>query len=84
MLLAGLEEVAEEPNWRLKPKAHLMQEMCEMSQVNPTKHWTYRDEDFGGTMAAMARVRGGRGSAKVAGQNVLLKFQAKCKLPIFS
>ena len=83
LLLAALEETAEQPNWRLKPKAHLMQEMCEMMKVNPSKHWTYRDEDFGGSMAAMARVRGCKGSAKVVGQNVLLKFQAKCKLPVF-
>jgi len=81
LLLASLEATAEAPNWRMKPKTHLMQEMCEMSEGNPTRHWTYRDEDFGGSMAATARVRGGRGSARVVGLNVLSKFTARHPVP---
>ena len=79
LLLAALEEHAGQDSkaWRLKPKAHQMQELCEMSRSNPSKNWTYRDEDFGGSMAALARVRGGKAGPMVVGRNVLLKFQAK-------
>jgi hypothetical protein len=69
--------------WRLKPKIHQMQELCEESCHNPSQNWTYRDEDFGGSMAAFARVRGGKATAKVVGYNVLLKFQARHELPAF-
>lgn len=82
LLYAALEKASRNPmHWRLKPKFHLMQELCEMSPHNPARNWLYRDEDFGGTMAAMARVRGGRASAAVVGRNVLLKFKAKHPLP---
>lgn len=69
--------------WRLKPKVHQMQELCEEALHNPSRNWTYRDEDFGGSMAGFARVRGGKATAKVVGFNVLLKFQARHALPMF-
>ena len=53
--------------WRLKPKLHMMQELCELQTDNPSQNWTYQDEDFGGSMAACARVRGGSATAKVVG-----------------
>ena len=81
ILFAALEAASEGINWRLKPKVHLMQELCEFTDTNPSTNWTYRDEDFGGSMAGMARVRGGRGSARVVGLNVLRKFIAKHRLP---
>ena len=33
--------------WRVKPKMHLFLELCDGS-VEPSKIWTYRDEDLGG------------------------------------
>ena len=81
ILLSALTSTTPEPRWRLKPKVHQMQELREMCTENPSNNWTYRDEDFGGTMAAMARVRGGKGSARVVGRNVLLRFIAKNPLP---
>ena len=45
--------------WRCKPKMHLFQELCEYHVDSPATFWTYRDEDFGGSMAQLARVRGG-------------------------
>ena len=81
ILFAALEAASEGINWILKPKVHLMQELCELTDTNPSTNWTYRDEDFGGSMAGMARVRGGRGSARVVGLNVLRKFIAKHRLP---
>lgn len=85
VLYAALERVLgqDSPKWRMKPKVHLMQELCEMSAANPSLNWTYRDEDFGGSMAGFARVRGGRATAKVVGRNVLTKFQARHSLPVF-
>ena len=36
--------------WRIKPKFHLFQELCEMTRSCPSASWTYRDEDFGGSL----------------------------------
>ncbi len=46
-------------DFRVKPKLHQFQEMCEMGHSNPSQSWTYRDEDFGGYGAATARRKGG-------------------------
>lgn len=45
--------------WRFKPKHHLFQELTEFDGCNPSTNWCYRDEDFGGTVAAISRRRGG-------------------------
>jgi hypothetical protein len=45
--------------WRFKPKHHLFQELCEFDECCPSQNWTYRDEDMGGTVAAISRRRGG-------------------------
>ena len=76
-----LERFSDGVSWRMKPKTHLMQELCEFTTTNPSSNWCYRDEDSGGTMAAMARVRGGRGSARVVGTNLLRKFVARHPVP---
>lgn len=69
--------------WRVKPKLHLLQEMCEMSDNRPSQMWTYRDESFGGDMAKSARSRGGKNTPLSTGRNVLLKFCAKHLVPRF-
>ena len=69
--------------WRVKPKLHLLQEMCEMSDNRPSQMWTYRDESFGGDMAKAARARGGKNTPLQTGRNVLLKFCAKHRVPRF-
>ena len=45
--------------WRPKPKLHYFLELCS-DGTKPSLVWTYRDEDFGGGWAAMARRRGGK------------------------
>ena len=52
ILYVSIEEAAAAQGvFRVKPKLHLFQELCEMEdQTRPTAHWTYRDEDFGGSM----------------------------------
>ena len=46
--------VAQSKTFRVKPKLHLFQKLCEMDAAGEaTAHWTYRDEDFGGSMASL-------------------------------
>ena len=69
-------------SWRVKPKMHLFQEMCEESQDRPTCTWTYRDEDFGGSLAGMSRRRGGAHTALSTSRAVLQKFMCKYSVPV--
>ena len=44
------------PPFRIKPKLHLFQELCEEDLgADPSKEWTYQDEDFGGSLASLAK-----------------------------
>ena len=45
-------------HWRPKPKLHLFLELGHMGG-SPSMCWTYRDEDYGGMVARLARRRGG-------------------------
>ena len=69
--------------WRCKPKLHMFQEIAEYHLDSPVTFWTYRDEDFGGSLAKLARPRGGPRNAGVAGAGVLARFRAQHKLPKF-
>jgi hypothetical protein len=69
------------PVFRILPKIHLFQELCEMSTICPSLTWCYRDEDFGGSVASYSRVRGGANRALNIDKSVLLKFIAQHKLP---
>jgi hypothetical protein len=81
LLWQSLEKATEDPFWRMKPKLHQMQELCEMSVHCPSKNWSYRDEDFGGFIASLVRIRGGAATAKRVGQVALAKFFARHVLP---
>ena len=59
VLAVAMEARSETLLWGLKPKLHLFQELGENAQTNPSLSWTYRDEDFGGTLSALATRRGG-------------------------
>ena len=48
---------ADDKAWRIKPKLHLFLHITSDNSV-PRLTWTYRDEDFGGSVARMARRRG--------------------------
>ena len=79
MLYSALEKNAEAQGlnlWRVKPNFHAFQELC-MSPGNPSDQWTYRDEDFGGYLAAVSRRRGGKNTVSSTCKNVLLRFMAK-------
>jgi hypothetical protein len=82
LLLVALETAS--PNkrlWRVMPKIHLFQEMCEMQVGCPSTCWTYRDEDFGGTLMQVGRRRGGSNHPSATAKNLLLKFMAGNRFP---
>ena len=76
----ALEQVSPEPHWRLKPKHHIFLHLIE-GMSTPSKTWTYRDEDFGGSIAKLARRRGGAHRPSTAAMLVLNKFRAKRSFP---
>ena len=60
-------------SWRVKPKMHVFLELCSQGS-QPSLFWTYRDEDFGGACAHLARRRGGLLRAKATSASLLRKF----------
>ena len=69
----------EEQRWKLKPKAHLFQELAEFQSAqwgNPRNFWTYADEDFVGWVATIARSRGGPKQASTAARRVMERYRA--------
>ena len=86
ILYSGLEMIHRRRKskvWRIKPKFHLMQELCEMTEgANPAASWTYRDEDYGGSVAGMSRRKGGHRTAEGISRNFLLKWSAKFDVPM--
>ena len=84
LLQVALETHAEQHNslnWYVKPKLHMFQEMCEFGSTRPATCWTYRDEDFGGSVASYAWRRGGALTAVSVSSMVLIKFRAKHNVP---
>ena len=68
--------------WKIKPKFHLVQELCEMTTgAIPACSWTYRDEDFGGSVARATRKKGNSVTPSDASRNYLDKFVAQHRLP---
>ena len=56
--------------WRIKPKLHFFLHLCS-DGGDPSKHWCYRDEDFGGSVAKAARRRGGMSRPMTTSYRVL-------------
>ena len=56
--------------FRIKPKMHWFMHLCD-GESKPSMNWLYRDEDFGGSVAAAARRRGGLLSPGASSFNVL-------------
>ena len=57
LLYGSLRDVSQDPLWRVKPKLHLFLEMCAEDCV-PSLFWTYRDEDFGGSVGHQSKMKG--------------------------
>eukprot|EP00974_Lingulodinium_polyedra_P002119 198667-Lingulodinium_polyedra.AAC.1 len=69
-------------SFHIKPKLHFLQELCEMdADARPMACATYREEEFGGAVAAFGRRLGGQNSAASVGAQVLLKFCARHRVP---
>jgi hypothetical protein len=67
--------------WTIKPKLHMMQEMIEMEEeCRPNLYWNYRNEDFGGAMAAMSKGSGPKGP-HVSAKRVLENFVGAHPVP---
>ena len=63
-------------DWHIKPKMHMFLELCAEGSM-PSKFWCYRDEDYGGTVAALAHHRGGPMTAHGMSVRVLDFFKVK-------
>ena len=68
--------------WRIKPKMHLFQELV-LEEAEPAKTWVYRDEDWGGTAARLARSRGGALTVAGLSKAVLNRFCMATPMPRF-
>jgi hypothetical protein len=84
VLAVAMEARSDSKLWGLKPKLHLFQELCETADSNPSFSWTYRDEDFGGSLASLAARRGGADTPLALAKTVLYKFVARNSLPRLS
>ena len=60
--------------FRIKPKLHFFLHLCS-DGGDPAKHWCYRDEDFGGSVARVARRRGGLLKVAATSKRVLESLQ---------
>ena len=71
----------ESNTWVIKPKMHHFIELCS-SASKPSLSWTYRDEDYGGSIAQLCRIKGGAWS-KVSSycSRVLLLFKTQNPVP---
>ena len=81
LLAVALEEASPDNSWRLRPKIHLFQEMNEMQDGCPSTCWTYRDEDFGGSMIQVGRRGGGSNNPTCAAKAALQRFMARNPFP---
>jgi len=63
-------------DWHVKPKLHMFLELCSEGS-RPSMFWCYRDEDYGGTVAALSRNRGGHDGGHAMSTRVLELFKIK-------
>ena len=67
--------------WVLKPKFHMMFELAQTGDC-PAMNWNYRDEEAGGTLARMARSRGGFQNPWSVSSRRLQRFCCDYDVPI--
>ena len=68
--------------WLIKPKHHGAMEVC-LQEGSPSLTWTYRDEDMGGYLASLAKLKGGSHNPRSVATSVLQRWRAKA-CPILS
>ena len=62
--------------WIIKPKHHGAMEVC-LQEGSPSLTWTYRDEDMGGYLASLAKLKGGSHNPRSVAHSVLQRWRAK-------
>lgn len=77
IMLVALEEINGD-RWAVRPKLHNLLHLAELG--SPAKRWVYRDEDFGGSVAGLARRKGGQMTPSATSSTVLWKFLLKCSV----
>jgi hypothetical protein len=77
---AGLMSVSDGIAWRIKPKAHMFLELC-AEDSQPNLFWTYRDEDYGGTVAKTCKMRGSWKKASCFAAHALDLFHIDNEFP---
>lgn len=60
--------------WRVKPKLHLFQHLCELGGDNPRDFWCYADETAQGSYSDLFTRRGGKDNASVNALRVLQRW----------
>lgn len=78
-LATEAEASGDSQGWRLKPKVHLFQELCEYKAGvfgSPEHFWTYADESFCGFMAKVAKRRGGQNNPHTIPERLLQRYRA--------
>ena len=66
-------------SWRVKPKFHMMCELCEYQVEtfgSPEEFWAYADESFVGFVAEFSCRRGGAANATRTSEHVMDRFRA--------
>ena len=66
--------------WLVKPKFHLFWELGQVKDC-PAMNWNYRDEEAGGTLARMARSRGGLQTPWSVSSRCLKRFCCDFEVP---
>ena len=80
--VASLHELKPD-KYALLPKMHLFQELCSQG-IQPSQGWLYREEDFGGSLAAMAHKEGGVDTAPSTSTTCLSRFCISAPPPSLS
>ena len=62
--------------WIIQPKHHGAMEVC-LQEGCPSLTWTYRDEDMGGYLASLAKLKGGAHNSRSVAHSVLRRWKAK-------
>lgn len=83
LLYSSLQPEGDDSVWRVKPKFHMLAELCEY-QVDqfgsPEEFWAYKDESFVGFVAEFSHRRGGAANATSICQAVLNRYSALSSL----
>lgn len=67
--------------WRPKPKMHQLLELCSEPGCDPTTSWCYRDEDAGGPISKVCRMRGRWNNLTYWSEHAFQMFYMKYPLP---